>query len=80
MYETAVKLMAKQKVALEVLSYHASAGVEESERLEVGRTALREFCIFADSVSNSRVTNNGTSSQYGNKWRIWQLMKSDGIM
>ncbi|KAL5016395.1 hypothetical protein ScPMuIL_005984, partial [Solemya velum] len=49
MYETAVKLMAKQKVALEVLSYHASAGVEESERLEnavipsVGELKLDRF-------------------------------------
>ncbi|EEB10808.1 cAMP/cGMP cyclic nucleotide phosphodiesterase, putative [Pediculus humanus corporis] len=33
MYENACKLMAKQKVALECLSYHASASVEDTERL-----------------------------------------------
>uniref|UniRef100_T1KKV2 Phosphodiesterase n=1 Tax=Tetranychus urticae TaxID=32264 RepID=T1KKV2_TETUR len=33
MYEKAVKLMAKQKVALEVLSYHASSTIEEAANL-----------------------------------------------
>ena len=33
MYEQIAKSMAKQKVALEVLSYHASATVEETEHL-----------------------------------------------
>nr|XP_042906908.1 cGMP-specific 3',5'-cyclic phosphodiesterase [Parasteatoda tepidariorum] len=33
MYENANKLMAKQKVALEVLSYHASSSLEETRRL-----------------------------------------------
>ncbi|KAL4232240.1 hypothetical protein ACF0H5_009814 [Mactra antiquata] len=35
MYENACRLMAKQTVALEVLSFHASAGQEETERLAV---------------------------------------------
>lgn len=33
MYENACKLMAKQKVALECLSYHASASADDTERL-----------------------------------------------
>ncbi|KAL0277369.1 UNVERIFIED_CONTAM: hypothetical protein PYX00_004686 [Menopon gallinae] len=33
MYENACKLMAKQKVALECLSYHASASTEDTEKL-----------------------------------------------
>ncbi|PVD37899.1 hypothetical protein C0Q70_00501 [Pomacea canaliculata] len=34
MYETAVKAIAKQRVALEVMSYHAMAPMEEAERLK----------------------------------------------
>jgi cGMP-specific 3',5'-cyclic phosphodiesterase len=34
-YEKALKLTAKQKVALEVLSYHASSSVEETKKLVV---------------------------------------------
>lgn len=33
MYEGAIKLMAKQKVALDCLSYHASATMEDTEDL-----------------------------------------------
>lgn len=36
MYENACRLMAKQTVALEVLSFHATAGTEETEKLLVG--------------------------------------------
>ena len=35
MYENACKLMAKQSVALEVLSYHAMAPAEDTDRLKV---------------------------------------------
>lgn len=35
MYENACQLMAKQSVALEVLSYHATASKEETERIMV---------------------------------------------
>lgn len=35
MYENACKLMAKQSVALEVLSYHATAQNDETEKLMV---------------------------------------------
>ncbi|XP_070185768.1 dual 3',5'-cyclic-AMP and -GMP phosphodiesterase 11-like [Littorina saxatilis] len=34
MYETAMKAIAKQRVALEVMSYHAIAPMEEAEKLE----------------------------------------------
>ncbi|KAM9834400.1 cGMP-specific 3',5'-cyclic phosphodiesterase [Syngnathus typhle] len=34
MYETVARAMAKQQVTLEVLSYHASASAEESQRLQ----------------------------------------------
>ncbi|KAK6621921.1 cGMP-specific 3',5'-cyclic phosphodiesterase [Polyplax serrata] len=45
MYENACKLMAKQKVALECLSYHASASVEDTERLH------NDFIPSADSYN-----------------------------
>lgn len=35
MYEKAVVAMAKQSVTLEVLSYHASATIDEAQRLRV---------------------------------------------
>lgn len=35
MYETAIVAMAKQSVTLEVLSYHASASMEDAVRLRV---------------------------------------------
>jgi hypothetical protein len=41
MYEGAMKLMAKQKVALECLSYHAAAAPEDTQRLvEASSAAL----------------------------------------
>ena len=38
MYENACKLMAKQAVALEVLSFHATAPTEDAEKLAVSDT------------------------------------------
>ena len=35
MYEKAIVAMAKQSVTLEVLSYHASASIDEAHRLRV---------------------------------------------
>lgn len=35
MYETAIIAMAKQSVTLEVLSYHASASMDDAKRLRV---------------------------------------------
>lgn len=53
-YEKAVTAMAKQSVTLEVLSYHASASLDDAQRLRVGYymkiKVLKEkeiiFCIF----------------------------------
>lgn len=41
MYEKAIVAMAKQSVTLEVLSYHASATVDDAGRLKVPRANLR---------------------------------------
>ena len=38
MYENACRLMAKQTVALEVLSYHAAASAEDAEKLAVSKS------------------------------------------
>ena len=38
MYERIAKSMARQKVALEVLSYHASATVEETDHITASVT------------------------------------------
>lgn len=35
MYERAIVAMAKQSVTLEVLSYHASASIDDAQRLRV---------------------------------------------
>ena len=43
MYENACRLMAKQTVALEVLSFHATAPVEEGERLAVSLISSSVF-------------------------------------
>lgn len=57
MYEKALKLTAKQKVALEVLSYHASSSLDETKKLMVIRTYFKysqEFRnIFEFSINSS---------------------------
>ena len=45
MYEKAVRAMAKQRVALEVLSYHTQAPNSEVQRLKV-RTERLFVCLF----------------------------------
>ena len=50
MYETAMKAIAKQRVALEVMSYHAIAPMEEAEKLEVWTALLWNKSGFSDSV------------------------------
>ena len=37
MYEKAIKAMAKQRVTLEVLSYHASAQEDEAQKVSVSQ-------------------------------------------
>lgn len=41
-YESAVVAMAKQKVTLEVLSYHATAPKDEAEKLKVRQLFYKE--------------------------------------
>ena len=43
MYENTVRAMARQSVALEVLSYHASAPMEEVNRLKVSCCKLIKY-------------------------------------
>lgn len=45
MYEDIMQLMAKQKVDLEVLSYHVVASVEETERLVVSSVILLQLLL-----------------------------------
>lgn len=65
MYENAVKLMAKQSVALEVLSYHATAQAEETEKLKsaviptVQEMKLQEY-DFNDFLLDDDETLRGT--------------------
>lgn len=54
MYENACKLMAKQSVALEVLSYHATAQNDETEKLMVSM----------DSFIVSTIMNSGRFSRH----------------
>lgn len=48
MYENACKLMAKQKVALECLSYHATASQDHTLQLvhDTIQTA-EEYCLYS---------------------------------
>lgn len=40
MYETAVRAMAKQRIAFECLSYHATAPADEAMRLKVNTQSI----------------------------------------
>ena len=46
MYEKAIKAMAKQRVTLEVLSYHASAPLEDAQKLSVSSNLLLIITIM----------------------------------
>lgn len=46
MYETAVRAIAKQRVALEVMSYHAIAPEEDAQRLKVGFAVVFFFSFY----------------------------------
>jgi len=45
-YEKAVIAMAKQSVTLEVLSYHASASLEDAQRLRVSRVQVSNEVVL----------------------------------
>ncbi|CAL1528489.1 unnamed protein product, partial [Lymnaea stagnalis] len=49
MYENACQLMAKQSVALEVLSYHATASKEEAERIMSDRNGTTDVVLRENS-------------------------------
>jgi len=64
-YEKAVIAMAKQSVTLEVLSYHASASLEDAQRLRVGvlqlhniSTKFLTFIMYFLSWQNLRVPSS----------------------
>lgn len=52
MYEKAIKAMAKQRVTLEVLSYHASAPLEDAQKLSVSSNLLL-FIIIMTILMNT---------------------------
>lgn len=59
MYEKAIVAMAKQSVTLEVLSYHASASIEDAQRLRVGLLRTPHFYYscnqsFSESTKKRR--------------------------
>ncbi|XP_052269841.1 cGMP-specific 3',5'-cyclic phosphodiesterase-like isoform X2 [Dreissena polymorpha] len=61
MYENACRLMAKQTVALEVLSFHATAGREETERL--AKSALppgKEMNLYSYDFNDLVITDDDT--------------------
>ena len=61
MYENACRLMAKQTVALEVLSFHATAGKEETEKLVVSLNLFSfvlSSVISVDNIWNNNILNN----------------------
>lgn len=55
MYESACKLMAKQKVALECLSYHATANQSQTEDL------IKDHIPSAEAYTLYSFTFNGQS-------------------
>ena len=61
MYESACKLMAKQKVALECLSYHATASNEATEVLVNQKIPLAEsYDLYSFSFTDFNLTDEDT--------------------
>jgi len=50
MYEKVVQAMARQRVALEMLSYHSSATIEEVQRIKVLLFVLYIFKMISISM------------------------------
>ncbi len=46
MYEKAIKAMAKQRVTLEVLSYHASAQEDEAQKVAVSLRSYQYYIFY----------------------------------
>ncbi|KAK0041345.1 cGMP-specific 3 5-cyclic phosphodiesterase isoform X3 [Biomphalaria pfeifferi] len=61
MYENACQLMAKQSVALEVLSYHATASKEEAERIMVERIpASEDYKLYRYDFDDKLMSDDDT--------------------
>ncbi|XP_023226284.1 cGMP-specific 3',5'-cyclic phosphodiesterase-like [Centruroides sculpturatus] len=61
MYENAIKLMAKQRVALEVLSYHASSSVEEMNKLmHLPIPSANKFNLYSFEFSDFELADEDT--------------------
>ncbi|KAG8200040.1 hypothetical protein JTE90_001898 [Oedothorax gibbosus] len=61
MYENASKLMAKQKVALEVLSYHASSSLDETHKLMTSSIPTGEtFNLYSFQFSDFHLNDEDT--------------------
>lgn len=61
MYENAIKLMAKQKVALEVLSYHASSSVDETKKLmHILIPSAEKFDLYSYHFSDFNLSDDDT--------------------
>ncbi|ALC45432.1 Pde6 [Drosophila busckii] len=62
MYENACKLMAKQKVALECLSYHATASLEQTEKLAQDAIAEAEsYNLYSFTFTDFDLVDDDTS-------------------
>lgn len=61
MYERAIIAMAKQSVTLEVLSYHASASVDDASRLRVSSPPHRIRPIRAALINFDWLTETESS-------------------
>lgn len=58
MYEKAIVAMAKQSVTLEVLSYHASATIDEAHRLRVSLSIYKLQYFIGINFSSNTVDKN----------------------
>lgn len=57
MYEKAIVAMAKQSVTLEVLSYHASASMEDAQRLRVSERLLNYNPLYLHRLRYISITS-----------------------
>lgn len=61
MYENAIKLMAKQRVALEVLSYHASSSIDEMNKLmHLPIPSANKFNLYSFEFSDFELSDEDT--------------------
>lgn len=75
MYEKAIVAMAKQSVTLEVLSYHASASMEDAHRLRV-RVFLYRYQISFRFCFSTFQTNQSKWNERGIQNKKWNPLTS----